>query len=94
MQVRSIAQVLAVVALSLVAASAYAAPQEIVKLPRVVIVGKAQAVQAAQVAQIEKLPRVVVVGYSQATLAQRELLAANNANNAKSSAKTVRVASL
>lgn len=91
MQVRSIAQVLAVVALSLVAASAYATPQEIVKLPRVVIVGKAQhaqATQVAQVAQIEKLPRVVVVGYSQATLAQRELLAAKN------SAKTVRVASL
>ncbi len=91
MQVRSIAQVLAVAALSLVAANALAAPQEIVKLPRVVIVGKAQHAQAVQVARIEKLPRVVVVGYSQATLAQRELLAANS--SAKS-AKTVRVASL
>lgn len=93
MQVRSIAQVLAVVALSLLAASAYAAPRDIVKLPRVVIVGKAQ---AAQVAQIEKLPRVVVVGFNQATLAQRELLAANSANSADSakSAKAVRVASL
>ena len=90
MQVRSIAQVIAVVALSLVAAAAQAAPQEIVKLPRVVVVGKAQPAQVVQVAQIEKLPRVVVVGYSQATLEQRELLAAS----AKNGAKAVRVASI
>ena len=87
MQVRSIAQVIAVVALSLVAAAAQAAPQEIVKLPRVVVVGKAQPAQVVQVAQIEKLPRVVVVGYSQATLEQRELLAAKTD-------KAVRVASI
>ena len=47
-----------------VGAAHAAAPQEIVKLPRVVVVGKA-APAAVQVAKIEVLPRVVVVGRAQ-----------------------------
>ncbi len=48
--------------------SAHAAPQEIVKLPRVVVTGKAVTVAV--------LPRVVVVGYSLTTQLQQQTLAA------------------
>jgi hypothetical protein len=62
----------AAAALALSAVAAQAAPQEVVKLPRVVITAKS----APQVVQ---LPRVVVTGYSEATLA-RQALAAAKAN--------------
>ena len=77
MQTPSIVKILAAVTLSLVGVAAQAAPQEIVKLPRVVITGKATQQVALQ--DVVKLPRVVVVGYSQKTLEQRQLLAANTA---------------
>jgi len=61
--------------------AAHAAPQEsIVKLPRVVIVGKA-APAAVQLAKIEVLPRVLIVGRS-VTVQQpqpQQLLASNAA---------------
>lgn len=60
-----------VAALSLVAVTAHAAPQDVVKLPRVVITGKA----TPTVAQVHQLPRVVIVGYSQDTLARQTLAA-------------------
>ena len=53
---------------------AHAAPQEIVKLPRVVVVGKA--VKDVQLTKIEQLPRVVVTGYSLSTRLQQQALAA------------------
>ncbi|CAN5144889.1 hypothetical protein BH11PSE10_BH11PSE10_07290 [soil metagenome] len=52
--------------------SAQAAPQEVVKLPRVVITGKA----APQITKLEQLPRVVVTGLSINTLIQQQMLAA------------------
>lgn len=74
-------------ALTLAAAAAHAAPQDVVKLPRVVVTGKAA--QIAQVVQLPRvvvtgqavrdvaqLPRVVVVGYSEATLQRQSLAAA------------------
>ncbi len=73
----TLTKILAAVTLSLIGVAAHAAPQEIVKLPRVVITGKAVQQVAAQ--EVVKLPRVVVVGYNQKTLEQRELLAANGA---------------
>jgi len=72
MQVRTLIAVAALFA----AAAAQAAPQNIVKLPRVVITGKAQ--HAEQ--QVVILPRVVVVGVSNQTL-QRQLLAAKAARS-------------
>jgi hypothetical protein len=62
-----------VAALLLAVGTAHAASQEIVKLPRVVIVGKAT--PDVQVAKIEQLPRVVVTGLSLQTQMQRQLLA-------------------
>lgn len=69
--------------------SVHAASQEIVKLPRVVVTGKAvtiatlprvvivgKATPDVQVAKIEQLPRVVVTGYSLATQLQQQTLAA------------------
>jgi hypothetical protein len=80
---RIAATLFAALALS-AAAAAQAAPQEIVKLPRVVVTGKA--VQVAQlprvvvtgqaVREVAQLPRVVVVGYSEATLQRQQLAAA------------------
>jgi len=70
----SITKILAVVTLSLVGAAAQAAPQDIVKLPRVVITGKATQQVAAQ--DVVKLPRVVIVGYSQKALEQQRALLA------------------
>ena len=48
--------------------SAHAAPQDVVKLPRVVVTGKA-------VTSVATLPRVVVTGYSLATQLQQQTLA-------------------
>ena len=56
---------------------AQAAPQDIVTLPRVVIVGKAT--PDVQIAKIEQLPRVVVVGRSAGTQQPQQLLASNAA---------------
>jgi hypothetical protein len=53
--------------------AAQAAPQEVVKLERVVVHGKAVRAESRVVAQ---LPRVVVVGYSEATLLRNATLAA------------------
>ena len=64
-----------VAALLFAAGSAHAAPQEVVKLPRVVITGKSVPA-AAQVAQVMKLPRVVVAGLSVRTQLQLQTLAA------------------
>jgi len=64
-------------ALTLAALTASAAPQEVVKLPRVVITGHSasQMVQLPRVVvtgtavrDIAELPRVIVTGYSEATL--------------------------
>ena len=73
MQVRT--TLIAVVALfaAVAANAAAAAPQEVVKLPRVVVTGKA-------VQQVVMLPRVVVVGVSTETL-QRQLLASKAARS-------------
>ena len=70
--------------------AAHAAPQDIVKLPRVVVTGKAvtsiatlprvvvvgKAAADVQLAKIERLPRVVVTGYSLASQLQQQTLAA------------------
>lgn len=68
-------------ALALSTLAVQAAPQEVVKLPRVVITGKAAPSALPEVAQ---LPRVVVNGYSEATLLRRTLAAAKM-NTAKRS---------
>ena len=60
-------QAAAVAAFALTAFTASAAPQEVQKLPRVVITGKAVKEVAPQVAQ---LPRVVVTGYAVREVAQ------------------------
>ncbi|WP_457425217.1 hypothetical protein [Roseateles sp. P5_E7] len=66
-------------------AVAHAAPQEIVKLERVVITGKATrdiaqlprvVVTGYAVREVAQLPRVVVTGYSDATLLRNTTLAA------------------
>jgi len=66
-------------------AAAQAAPQEIVKLERVVITGKATreiaqlprvVVTGYAVREVAQLPRVVVTGYSDATLLRNATLAA------------------
>ena len=77
-----------VAAVLLAVGVAHAAPQEdtIVKLPRVVVIGKAVTVTVlprvvvvgkanVQMAKITVLPRVVVTGVSLDTLMQRQLLA-------------------
>ncbi len=68
--------------------AAHAAPQEVVKLERVVVTGKA--VQISQLPrvvvtgqaqrEVAQLPRVVVVGYSEATLMRNAALAAAKSN--------------
>ena len=63
-----------VAALLLAVGSAHAAPQAIVKLPRVVVVGKAT--PDVQVAKVEQLPRVVITGYRLSTQLQQQTLAA------------------
>ena len=80
-----------VAALLLAVGLAYAAPQEIVKLPRVVITGKATPAATMnflprvvvtgkstpeQVAEVKVLPRVVVTGVSLNTQMQRQMFAA------------------
>lgn len=60
-------QAAAVAAFAFTALAASAAPQQITKLPRVVVTGKA----APQVAQ---LPRVVVTGYAVRDVAQVQQL--------------------
>ena len=68
----------AVAAILLAIGTGHATPQqEIVKLPRVVITGKATPA-AVQVAKIEQLPRVVIVGRSVNTQ-QQQLLASTAA---------------
>jgi hypothetical protein len=64
-------QAAAVAAFAFTAFAASAAPQEVVKLQRVVITGKATPQVAAQIAQ---LPRVVVTGYAVRDVAQVEQL--------------------
>ena len=65
--------------------AAHAAPQEVVKLERVVVTGKAVrevaqlprvVVTGTAVREVAQLPRVVVVGYSEATLMRNATLAA------------------
>ncbi|PZP34445.1 MAG: hypothetical protein DI603_05680 [Roseateles depolymerans] len=82
---------IATAALALTAVAAQAAPQDVVKLPRVVVTGKAvttvaEVKQLPRVVitgqaqrQIAQLPRVVVVGYSEATLLRQTLAAATPA---------------
>jgi len=79
MNIARLATIAAVAAAALSTAAVQAAPQEIVKLPRVVITGKSAApVQTAQ--KIEPLPRVVVTGLSiEAQLRQQQLAAAKTA---------------
>ena len=61
-----------VAALLLSAGAAHAAPQEVVKLPRVVITGKS----AVATTQVVQLPRVVVSGLSIKSQLQQQTLAA------------------
>jgi len=65
--------------------AAHAAPQEVVKLERVVVTGKATrpiaqlprvVVTGYAVREVAQLPRVVVTGYSEATLLRHTTLAA------------------
>ena len=92
-QITLIQATVAAVLLAVGAAHA-AAPQEIVKLPRVVITGKAVTVATlprvvivgkstpdVQVAKVEQLPRVVVTGLSANTLMQQQVLAAAKSSN-------------
>lgn len=65
-------------ALLLSLGSAHAAPQEIVKLPRVVITGK-----ATPDAAMNHLPRVVVTGVSVQTQMKRQMLAAAQHTSSK-----------
>jgi len=66
-------------------AAAQAAPQQVVKLERVVITGKAVrevaqlprvVVTGTAVREVAQLPRVVITGYSEATLLRQATLAA------------------
>jgi hypothetical protein len=75
----------AAVALAFSALAAQAAPQEVVKLERVVVTGKAvrEVAQLPRVVvtgyaqrEVAQLPRVVVTGYSEATLLRQTTLAA------------------
>jgi hypothetical protein len=76
-------------ALALSAVAAQAAPQEIVKLERVVVTGKAVRAEPQVIAQLPRvvitgtavrkvaqLPRVVINGHSEATLLRQATLAA------------------
>jgi hypothetical protein len=72
-------------ALAFSAVAAQAAPQDVVKLERVVVTGKAtrEVAQLPRVVvtgyaqrEVAQLPRVVVTGYSEATLARQTLAAA------------------
>jgi hypothetical protein len=63
-------QAAAVAAFAFTAFAASAAPQEVQKLPRVVITGKS----TQAVAQVQQLPRVVVTGYAVRDVAQVEQL--------------------
>lgn len=74
-------------ALALTAAVAQASPQDLVKLPPVVVTG--QAVQVAQLPRVvvtgqaqremAQLPRVVVLGYSEQALSRQTLAAGKTA---------------
>jgi len=64
-------QAAAVAAFAITAFTAHAAPQDVQKLPRVVITGKAVKEVAPQIAQ---LPRVVVTGYAVREVAQIQQL--------------------
>ena len=75
----------AAAALAFSAFAVQAAPQEIVKLERVVVTGKAvrEVAQLPRVVvtgyaqrEVAQLPRVVITGYSEATLARQTLAAA------------------
>lgn len=76
-------------AFALAAAAAQAAPQDLVKLPRVVVTGHAASSQVAQlprvvvtgqaVREVAQLPRVVVVGYSETSLVRQTLAAGKTA---------------
>ena len=75
------------VALAFTAAAAQAAPQQVVKLERVVVTGKAvrEVAQLPRVVvtgyaqrEVAQLPRVVVTGYSETTLARQTLAAAKS----------------
>jgi hypothetical protein len=79
-----------VAALLLAVGAAHAAPQEIVKLPRVVVTGKAVTVAVlprvvvvgkatVEMAKVNVLPRVVVTGLSLNTQMQRQMLASAQA---------------
>lgn len=66
-------------------AAAQAAPQQVVKLERVVVTGKAVrevaqlprvVVTGTAVREVAQLPRVVITGYSEATLLRQATLAA------------------
>ena len=63
-------QAAAVAAFAFTAFAASAAPQEVQKLPRVVITGKS----TQAVAQVQQLPRVVVTGYAVRDVAQVQQL--------------------
>lgn len=60
-------QAAAVAAFAITALTAQAAPQEVHKLPRVVVTGKA-------VKEVAQLPRVVVTGYAVREVAQVQQL--------------------
>jgi len=75
----------AAVALALSTFAAQAAPQEVVKLERVVITGKAVrevavlprvVVTGTAVREVAQLPRVIINGHSEATLLRQATLAA------------------
>lgn len=70
--IRRVAAVLLVAA----AGAAHAAPQDVVKLPRVVITGKSVAAPVVEARQVVQLPRVVVSGVSLRTQLQLSTLAA------------------
>jgi len=83
----SLQNIIAAVALALTAAAAQAAPQQVVKLERVVVTGKAvrEVAQLPRVVvtgyaqrDVAQLPRVVVTGYSETTLARQTLAAATS----------------
>lgn len=85
LQDRLFSAVLAAFAGLTFAVVAQAAPQEVVKLERVVVTGKAvrEVAQLPRVVvagyaqrEVAQLPRVVVVGYSDATLLRQMTLAA------------------
>lgn len=66
-------------------AAAQAAPQQVVKLERVVVTGKAVrevaqlprvVITGTAVREVAQLPRVVITGYSEATLLRQATLAA------------------